>query len=73
MSLKDRIRVKELPYRGTFGVKFHAKIEGVVVAMTRTRDDAMTHALERLQAAGVTAETPTWEIANMLKKHEEAP
>ena len=69
-TLRDRIRVVELEYRGTFGVKFKAKIEGVVIALSRREEGCIVQALERLAKLGVTAETPTWEIAALLKRQE---
>lgn len=66
--LRDRIRVVEMEYRGTFGVKFKAKIEGIVVALSRREEGIVETALERLAKVGATAETPTWEIAVLLKR-----
>ena len=67
-TLRDRIRVVELEHRGTFGVKWKAKIEGVVIALSRDEEGCITHALDRLAKVGATAETPTWEIAALLKR-----
>jgi len=69
-TLRDRIRVVEMEHRGTFGVKFKAKIEGLVIALSRREEGCLEHALERLAKLGVTAETPTWDIAALLKRQE---
>ena len=67
-TLRDRIRVVEMEYRGTFGVKWKAKIEGIVIALSRREEGCIEQALERLAKVGATAETPTWEIATLLKR-----
>lgn len=70
LTLQDRIRIVELEYLGTFGVKFRAKVEGILVCSSRRREGLLEHAVERLTAASVTAETSTWEIAAMLKRYD---
>lgn len=67
-TLRDRIRIVEMEYRGTFGIKFKSKVEGILVCSSKFSEGILDTALSRLQAAGVTAETPTWEIADMLKR-----
>lgn len=62
MSAASRLRIRELPTMGRFGVKFHAKIEGILIAQGRTKEGTLAHAEERLDRAGVTLETPTWKI-----------
>lgn len=69
-TLRDRIRIVEMEHRGTFGVKFKAKIEGIVIARSRHKEGCLEYALERLTKLGVTAETPTWDIAALLKRQE---
>ena len=69
-TMRDRIRVVEMEYPRTFGVKFKAKIEGVVIARSRLKEGCIEHALERLAKVGATAETPTWEIAARLKRQD---
>ena len=69
-TLRDRIRVVEMEYRGTFGVKFKAKIEGIVIALSRREEGTVEQALERLAKVGATADTPTWEIAALLKRQD---
>ena len=67
-TLRDRIRVVEMEYRGTFGIKFKAKVEGILVCSSKFSEGLLDTAVRRLKAAGVTAETPTWEIAGMLQR-----
>ena len=69
-TLRDRIRVVEMEYRGTFGVKFKAKIEGIVIALSRREEGLIDTALKRLAEVGATVETPTWEIAALLKRQD---
>ena len=69
-TMRDRIRVVEMEDPRTFGFKFKAKIEGVVIALSRREEGCIEQALERLAKLGVTAETPTWDIAALLKRQE---
>ena len=69
-TLRDRIRIVEMEHRGTFGIKWKAKIEGLVIALSRHEEGLIDTALERLAKLGVTAETPTWDIAALLKRQE---
>lgn len=41
-----------------------------VVGLSAGGEGCLEHALERLTALGVTAETPTWDIAALLKRQE---
>ena len=70
-TLRDRIRVVEMEYRGTFGVKWKAKIEGIVIARSRHEEGLIDFALERLAKVGAVTETPTWDIAALLKRQED--
>lgn len=70
MALRDRIRVVALEHRGIFGVKFLAKIEGIVIARSRHEEGCIEQALDRLAKVGATDEMPTWDIAALLKRQE---
>lgn len=71
LTLQDRIRVVAIPHPGTFGVRFHARIEGWVVAGGRNAEGLVERAVARLEAAGVDESTPAWAIDEMIRRHEQ--
>lgn len=74
LGLRARLHIVDRGYYGTFGQRYFAKIEGVTIVSGRSNDpkDLLDRAVARLIAAGITAETPTWEIAEQIQKSESA-
>lgn len=68
VALRARLRVVDQGFHSTFGMRYHAKLEGLKVSSGRHEEhkSLLDRAVARLLAAGVTEETPTWEIKDRL-------
>lgn len=70
-DLLPRIRTVDLGAGAPFGQRMVAKVEGVEVCRSRPSDGGLPvehFAAALLHVLGATAETPTWEIREMLTR-----
>jgi hypothetical protein len=70
VDLRARLRVVDQGWHGTLGVRYRAKLEGLTVAGGTHLDNQqlLDRAVATLLEAGVTAATPTHEVAAMIER-----